>query len=69
MRNGKIRLGISGQCHCLPICFLTSDLTNSDNQKQEQRNSDCETSWLVYCAVAADNKFNFLKAAKLFMLS
>ena len=33
------------QCHRLPICFLTSDLTN---QKQEQKNSDCEASWLVY---------------------
>ena len=33
------------QCHRLPICFSTSDLTN---QKQEQKNSDCETSWLVY---------------------
>ena len=29
----------------LPICFLTSDFTN---QKQEPKNSDCETSWLVY---------------------
>ena len=29
----------------LPICFLSSDLTN---QKQEPKNSDCETSWLVY---------------------
>ena len=27
---------------------LTSDFTNSDNQKQEPKNSDCETSWLVY---------------------
>ena len=30
--------------HRLPICFLTSDLTN---QKEEQKNSDYETSWLV----------------------
>ena len=30
------------QCHRLPICFLTSD------QKQEPKNFDCETSWLVY---------------------
>ena len=35
----------SRQCHCLPICFSTSALTNS--QKQEPINSDCETSWLV----------------------
>ena len=33
-----------GECHRLPIFFLTSDLTN---QKQEPKNSDCETSWLV----------------------
>ena len=32
------------QCHPLPICFLTSDLTN---QTKEPKNSDCETSWLV----------------------
>ena len=33
------------QCQCLPICFITFDLTN---QKQEIKNFDCETSWLVY---------------------
>ena len=32
----------SRQCHCLPICFSTSALTNS--KKQEPINSDCETS-------------------------
>ena len=33
------------QCQCLPICFITFDLTN---QKQELKNFDCKTSWLVY---------------------
>ena len=40
-----------GECHRLPIFFLTSDLTN---QKQEPKNSDCETSWLLYGWVVSD---------------
>ena len=35
-----------GQCHSLPFCLFTSDLTNSD-QKQEPKNYDCEKSRLV----------------------
>ena len=38
------------QCHRLPICFLTSDLTN---KKQEPKNSDCETSGATWVAKAA----------------
>ena len=41
----------SRQCH--PICFLTSDLTN---QKQEPKNADCETSWLVSPAHSAGDR-------------
>ena len=36
---------VNRQCQCLPICFITFDLTN---QKQELKNFDCKTSWLVY---------------------
>ena len=40
----SVCLSFCRQCHRLPICILTSDLTNHIyNQKQEHKNSDCET--------------------------
>ena len=42
--EGHQPMGALNLTERLPICFLTSDLTN---QKQGQKNSDCETSWLV----------------------
>ena len=44
---GRLRVGgTTIDSGTVSLFALTSDLTNS--QKQEPKNSDCETSWLVY---------------------
>ena len=48
--NALMAESISRQCHRLPICFFTSDMTTKKNKNPEK--SDCETSWLDSIAVS-----------------